>query len=128
MSVAAIGSAVIGLIGQWLVNRQEISKAKQETKVKQIQNSATWEAEQAKNSMHSWKDEWFTIVLSTPILAVSWGVAIDSSETISKVNEAFDVLNNLPDWYTYLLGIAVMASFGFRGVKEFMNLKKGDAK
>jgi hypothetical protein len=32
-------------------------------------------------------------------------------------------LDNLPDWYQYLLFLAVSASFGIRGADKLMKLK-----
>ena len=43
----------------------------------------------------------------------------------------FEVLNTLPDWYQYLLFIAVSSSFGIKGVgqgNETMGKKGGDVK
>ena len=34
----------------------------------------------------------------------------------------FEVLNTLPDWYQYLLFIAVSSSFGIKGVGQAMKL------
>jgi len=34
------------------------------------------------------------------------------------VNKGFEVLSTLPDWYQYLLFIAISASFGIKGVGQ----------
>jgi len=34
-------------------------------------------------------------------------------------------LNSLPEWYQYLLFIAVSASFGLKSADKIMGLKKG---
>jgi hypothetical protein len=38
------------------------------------------------------------------------------------VRAGFEVLNTLPDWYQYLLFIAVSSSFGIKGVGQAMKL------
>ena len=39
----------------------------------------------------------------------------------------FDVLSTLPDWYQYLLFLAVSASFGIRGADKLMKLRRNDS-
>jgi hypothetical protein len=39
------------------------------------------------------------------------------------MNEAFSALNQLPDWYQYLLFIAVTASFGVKGADKIMSMR-----
>ena len=41
------------------------------------------------------------------------------------VKEGFAVLADLPDWYQYLLYIAVSASFGIKGVGQAAKMIKG---
>jgi hypothetical protein len=38
---------------------------------------------------------------------------------------AFAELDRLPEWYQYLLYVAVTASFGIRGADKLMQLKSG---
>ena len=104
--------------------RGEISKAKNEAKMSQIQNDADWESKMADASANSWKDEWFTILLSIHLLAVGAGVVMDDPLIIDRVKSGFQALEELPDWYSYLLFLAVSASFGVKGVDKLMNLRK----
>jgi hypothetical protein len=71
-------------------------------------------------SAHSWKDEWFTILLSLPIIFVAYGVAMDDMNVIERVHYAFEVLATLPEWFQYLLYTAVLASFGIKGVDKII--------
>ena len=41
---------------------------------------------------------------------------------INTLRNGFEVLNTLPDWYQYLLFIAVSSSFGIKGVGQAMKL------
>jgi hypothetical protein len=75
-------------------------------------------------SSNSWKDEFWTIVLSVPIFMIGYAIAADDIAVIDRVTLAFAALNDLPDWYQYLLFIAISSSFGIRGAKSLMNMRK----
>jgi hypothetical protein len=44
-------------------------------------------------------------------------------EIIDRIGLAFTELDRLPDWYQYLLFMAVSASFGIRGADKLLALK-----
>jgi hypothetical protein len=119
-----IGPAM-DLAKDFVKGKAEEKKAIQERKIQAIQNDADWENKMADATKNSWKDEWFSLILSAPLIAVAYSVAMDDSQIIARMNEAFDALNALPEWYQYLLFIAVTASFGVKGADKLMNLKKG---
>lgn len=61
--------------------------------------------------MHSWKDEWFTILLSIPVIMAF----IPIPEIQALVGEGFRILkNDTPEWYQYCFIGAIVASFGIR--------------
>src|SRR5210317_1598631 len=91
----------------FLKGKAEEKKAIQERKLNAIQNDADWENKMADATKGSWKDEWFSLILSAPLIAVAWSVATGNDEIIERMNEACAALNALPDWYQYLLFIAV---------------------
>jgi len=124
MWTALIGP-IAGLAKTWLNNKHEQSQAKHVAKMEVIKNTATWEQEMAAASATSWKDEWFTVVLSMPLLAVCYGVAMDDLSIMQRVGMAFTELDKLPDYYQYLLYVAVTASFGIRGADKLMKMKGG---
>jgi len=109
----------------FLKGKAEEKKAIQQRKINQINNDADWESKMADATKGSIKDEWFALILSTPLIAVAYSVAMDDPQVIARMNEAFNALNQLPDWYQYLLFIAVTASFGVKGADKLMSLKKG---
>ena len=39
------------------------------------------------------------------------------------VDRGFEQLHKAPDWYFYSLGIAISASFGVKGYKQFVRRK-----
>lgn len=111
------------LFGGYLERRAEEKKAKHEAKLQIIQNEASWEKLMAQASNSSWKDEWFTILLSSPIVVLMWGVAVNDPLVIERIRLGFDTLNQLPDWYQYALYMAISASFGIRGADKLMALR-----
>lgn len=116
-SVAEVGKT-------YLANKAAVKSAKHEATMATIQNNADWESKMADASASSWKDEFFTIILSAPIFFIGYSIAVDDSTIIARVKEGMDALNALPEWYQYLLFIAVSASFGIRGADKLMNLRK----
>jgi hypothetical protein len=110
---------------EFLKGKAEEKKAIQERKINAIQNDADWESKMADATKNSWKDEFFSIILSLPLIAVAYSVAMDDVTIIARVNEGFEALNKLPDWYQYLLFIAVSASFGLKSADKIMSMKKG---
>ena len=117
----------------WLEGNVEKSKAKTAAEValknaeaivyeKKATAEIDWDLEAIKGSQNSWKDEWFTILLSLPILAIIYGVVMNDPDIIDRVGLAFAQLNALPEWYQYLLYLAVFASFGIRGADKISQL------
>ena len=124
-------SAILGPLGaiasSWLDGRNEKIKADTKVKVARaeaeafvMQKKATgeidWDITQAKASESSWKDEWLTVVFTLPLILLMFGEE-------ERVNNFFLALTNCPEWYQYLLGTIVAASFGFRGAARFMGKK-----
>jgi hypothetical protein len=117
-----IGPA-IDLAKDFVKGKAEEKKAVQERKIQAIKNDADWEAKMADATKNSWKDEFFSVILSLPLIAVAYSVAMDNPAVIERLNAAFDTLNTLPEWYQYLLFIAVSASFGLKSADKIMGLK-----
>lgn len=115
---------VADLVKGWLGNKAEVQKAKHEAALQAIQNDGNWEEIQARNSATSLKDEWWTLVLSIPLVCVGYAIAMDDMTIVDRVHAAFATLDTLPDWYQYLLFIAICASFGIKSVNSLMEIKK----
>jgi hypothetical protein len=123
MLQALIGP-LTGLIGDHFKRKAEEKQATHERKLQVIQSDASWENKMADATQSSWKDEFWTIILALPLMAISFGVITDNSEVIERVRMGFEVLGELDDWYTYLLFLAISASFGLRSADKLMNLRK----
>jgi hypothetical protein len=55
---------------------------------------------------------------------IGYAIAANDVAVIERVTLAFAALNDLPEWYQYLLFIAISSSFGIRGAKSLMNMRK----
>ena len=120
----ALISPISNLVGGYLNNKHEQAQAKHQAKLQVIQNDADWETKMAIASGSSWKDEFWTIVLAVPLFCLGWSVVADNPAILDRVSDSFSALDNLPDWYQYLLFLAVSASFGIRGADKLMKLRK----
>lgn len=77
-----------------------------------------WASTMAEASKDSWKDEWFTLVLSIPaIMAFVPGLA-------PYVELGFHALSTTPEWYQYSLLVAIGASFGVRLWEKAKDVRK----
>jgi hypothetical protein len=122
--LSSLIAPVADLIKGYLSNKAEEKQAKHQAKMSVIQNNADWESKMADASKDSWKDEFWTIVLAAPVFMIGYSIAVDDPTIIVRVGESFAVLGTLPEWYQYLLFIAISSSFGIRGVGKIMDMKK----
>lgn len=124
MNLLSLLGPVADLGKTFLNNKAEKSKAKHEQQLQVIKNGAEWESKMADASASSWKDEFWTICLAAPIFMIGYAIAMDDVAVIQRVDMAFAALDTLPEWYQYLLFLAVSASFGIRGADKLMKLRK----
>lgn len=108
---------LIGLGKTWIEGKQKRSQAKAEAEAQVMINAANdqgeWEKLQAQASADSWKDEYWTLVLSVPAILCFF------PGTVETVQAGFQALNTMPEYYRYFLGISIGASFGIKGWKHF---------
>jgi hypothetical protein len=124
----SILTALIGPIADigktFLNNRAEEKQAKHQAKMSVIQNDADWEAKMADASNNSLKDEFWTIILAIPIFMVGYAIISGDMSIVDRTKQAFQTLNELPEYYQYLLFIAISSSFGIKGASKLMDLRK----
>ena len=127
MLTALIGP-ISQLAGTWLEGKVEKTKAETGAKVAKAKAEATimekkatgeidWDITMAEASKHSWKDEWLVILFSVPLVLAF----IPGMEGV--VQNGFEQLEKMPDWYQYSLGVIVAASFGVRSAAKFFQKK-----
>ena len=99
-----------------LAKKSDNKRAIIEKNVDRVMNAedkqAEWEKIQAEAGRHSWKDEYWTVILSIPAVMVFFPDYVDDIEA------GFQVLANMPEFYQYWLGLAILSSFGIRAMKR----------
>ena len=127
--IQALIGPLANLAGTWFQNKVEKTKADGLAKVAEAKARATvaekvaageveCEGKMANATNDSWKDEFALVVLLTPaILVFIPGMT-------KYVEHGFSILATLPEWYQYLLYIAISASFGIKGVGQAAKMFK----
>lgn len=99
-----------------------IQKAQAEAEIVRIQKVAdaevNWDFEALRQGERSWKDEYWTFVLSIPLILV-FIPGMDQ-----YIMRGFQQLEAVPEWYRYSVGIAIAAAFGFRQLVNLFGKKK----
>lgn len=108
----------------FLKGKAEEKKAIQQRKINQINNDAEWELKMAEATANSWKDEYLIILLTLPLWFIGYGVIMDDTAIIDRVHAGFTALQQLPEFYQYLLYTGVLASFGIKGADTLMKMRK----
>ena len=121
MLLTSLIGPIASLAGTWLDGKVEATKANAQAHVAEAKSRAVvaekvatgdidWEQAAIENTASSWKDEFALVALMAPAVAVYF--------VPDKVQEGFAILATLPDWYQYLLFIAISSSFGIKGVGQ----------
>ena len=108
----------------YLSNKAEEKQAKHQAKMSVIKNDADWESKMVDASANSWKDEFWTCILAIPIFMVGYAIIMNDMSVVDRVQKAFATLNELPEWYQYLLFIEISSSFGIKGASKLMGMRK----
>ena len=94
-----------------------VAKAKAEAEAEVMKTAAThdskWELIMAQSTQNSYKDEIITIIVLIPVILVF----IPGMEDI--VQQGFQRLNELPQWYQNALYVTILAGLGLKGLDKF---------
>ena len=116
MSFASIITGLISPVTNLFAKRSDNKTAVKVKNIDRLVNAedqlAEWEKIQAESGIHSWKDEFWTIILSIPAI----GCFIPGGAEI--MIEGFKALELMPEFYQYWLGVAVLTAFGIRIIKR----------
>lgn len=107
---------LVGIFADGVKSKRRIKEAQAEAKIAiahaQVQAEIDWDTQSMINQQTSWKDEWFTILLSIPLI----GVFVPNLR--QHVYDGFIALGSLPEWYIAFIAVAVSASFGYRKLAQ----------
>ena len=67
LNLTSLIGPVSNLVGGYFKNKAEEKQAVHQAKMEVIKNDADWESKMADASASSWKDEFWTLVLSIPV-------------------------------------------------------------
>ncbi len=108
--------ALIAPVANYFTKRSDNKTRIKEKNIDRLVNSedkmAEWENIQAEGAKYSWKDEFWTVILAIPMI----GCFIPGGEII--MTSGFMALENMPTFYQYWLGIAVLSAFGVKLAKR----------
>ncbi len=110
--LSAIASPFVKTVQTISTNKAEIKKRQIERIVNADDKVAEWEAIHAENSRHTWLNDWFSIILSVPLI----GAFVPPF--VPFIHAGFDALNKMPSFYQYWVAVAILSSFGVRAVKK----------
>ncbi len=114
---------IIGIGGDWLKDKRKLKQAKVDAEIGRVAAKTNhiikmaetgqmadidWDIQAMRNAEHSWKDEFWTIVLAMPLILMF----IPSMAPVMV--EGFQALDQAPDYYKAAVGVAIAAAFGVR--------------
>ena len=127
-AIKMVASPVTDIVKGWQARKTvklegdlAIAGAKTTAQIKKIETGQIADIAWEKTSLEQsgWKDEYWTIVLSLPmIMCFIPGL-------VTYVERGFMALQQTPLWYRYAVGVAIGSAFGVKQVANFMSLKKG---
>jgi hypothetical protein len=105
-------SPVTNLFGKMSDNKKEIKARQIEQIINATDKEAAWEVIHAQQANIKWTDDWFSILLSIPLI----GAFIPPA--VPHIQAGFAVLSEMPSYYQYWLAVAILSSFGIRAIKK----------
>ena len=109
--IGQIVSAIGGLATSYIDGKTAVQKANAEIKLKQATGEMDWEQSAIEASKDSWKDELWTIVFVSILLANF----IPSMQDVMAVG--FANLETTPLWVQWGMYASIAASFGIRTMR-----------
>jgi len=111
-AVVGLVSNIFGGVSDHFEGKRKLKQAELDTKLSIMSIKAThevdWEKLWAAQAAESWKDEWWTLVVSVPLILVF------IPDMVPHVQAGFAALDTLPEFYQWMVVTAFGASFGVR--------------
>ena len=109
-------------------NRQKTKMAMSEAQLmhatKMAEGQEAYQGKLLEARQSDWKDEAVLVILSLPILVISYGVWADDPAAMDKIKIFFEHFSALPSWFTNLWILVVASIYGIKGTQIFRNGKK----
>lgn len=134
--IPLLGTIANGVIG-WFSKKQEIKSAKQTAEAKLAQaktdgnfhlqlSDREWEALAVKGTQDSWKDEYVTILITSPIALILLGAVLTAfgvdagPKLLTGAKDGIKELTTLGMDYGFVLSAVVLAAIGLKVGKKFL--------
>ena len=111
------GSLLKDVTVGWFGHKKAKTEAKREIELKRISGEMELDAVSASDMSSSWKDELLTVLFSVPVAVVFYAAVWGDPADIDRVKSAFSAMNELPEWYHWVLIGIVTGTFGLRGLR-----------
>jgi len=111
IGIASAVAGVFGLATSWLEGKQKVSAAKAERESRALTNESDWDRVQAQNP--GWTRDYLTLVISVPLVLAFF------PDMKQFVLDGFVALEQMPEWYQYLLGAVFAANFGIKKLADW---------
>ncbi|MDA7514301.1 hypothetical protein N8508_00770 [bacterium] len=109
----ALIGPITGLVGDHFKRKSEEKRATHDRKMEAIRQDANWENIHAANASSSWRDEFFSLLFSLPLIMCF------IPPLVPYVRDGFEVLEAMPEYYRMLLAALVASSVGIRGLTKW---------
>ncbi len=127
--LGALVQGAISIGSRWFQNQAEKSQARHERDLEVIKGDQDWDAEQARNSGDSWKDEYLTILITVPFVAMFVAAVVGDMGVVYRIQEAFVIVQErVPEQYWTLLYVCFAASFGIKGIVKGLTIFRDGSK
>lgn len=117
--VSTLLKGVWDLGKDWMSRKKEKAEAKHQVKLKEIEQDALL----IKGGIKSWKDEWWTIIVSLPLVQLMMAPVVElfmldepyyRGAWTDAVLAGLEALNSVPDWHIYIATASALYSFGIK--------------
>lgn len=110
-------------VSDMYTSHQETKRAKEtgKQKIKEAQidsentlnlTTAEWEALTVRGQQATWKDEYVTVVMTSPFVAIIVGLIFGDPELVNSGKGAIEIFNGLDGDYSLILQMVVGAAIG----------------
>jgi len=112
-------TALLSLGGQYFEKKAMKADAKHERDLEVIRGERSADVASSEGMSSTLKDEYLTIILTTPLIVIFYAAVWGEPEMIDRVIKAFNAMSQLPDWFQWSFMGCVAATFGIRSIKSF---------
>ena len=101
--------------------KEAMSQAALLTAEKMARGETEYQGKLLDARQNDYKDEFFLVILSAPIIVLAYAVFSDDPDMMQKIELFFHHFGNLPVWFQTLWITVVASIFGIKGTQIFKN-------